>query len=434
MRKHPFDIIINEVTALENNFNENEEIIIEKIKDDKKKKKGKLRAFIVFVMGLFVGAFVGIFLFNKIFFSGDLIAHGKLSAVMRVLDIYYLRDYDRKALSDMAAKAAALSVEDPYTEYYTAEEFDDLMDSSNGDFVGIGATVSVTTDNEIIVLETIPGSPAQRAGIMPEDILLKVEGEDFSGDRLQEAIKRIRGTDNGKETGVEVNITIRRGQEIIDLKLTRERIHTDSVSYKMLDNNIGYIKIDSFNTKTGKEKDTYEEFTEAIDDLKSQNAQKLIFDVRDNGGGDADVVSKMLDYLLPEGVIMYTEDKHGNRDERKSSAGELDMEMVVITNARSASASELFTGALKDYDKATVVGEKTFGKGVVQIIIPLSDGSGMKVTNSSYFTPKGTCVQGIGISPDIAVELAEADKNKYAKDLEYAKDTQLQKAVEILNG
>ena len=360
-------------------------------------------------------------------------AHAKLSAVMNVLDAYYLRDYDGKQLGDYAAKGAVLSVDDPYTEYYTAEEFSDLKNSSSGDFVGIGATVSVTENNEIIVLETMAGSPAEKAGILPADILVKVEGEEFSGDRLQEAIAKIRGTDTGMETGVAVNVTIKRGDELKDLQLTREKIHTESVSFKMLDKNIGYIKIDSFNTKSDGEKDTYDEFVEAIDALKADGAAKLIFDVRDNGGGDADVVSEMLDYLLPEGIIMYTEDKNGKRDERKSDSSQLDMQMAVITNGRSASASELFTGALKDYDKAVIVGEKTYGKGVVQVVIPLSDGSGIKVTNSSYFTPNGTCVQGIGITPDINVSLSEENKNKSVKNLEYSQDIQLQRAVEVLS-
>lgn len=388
------------------------------------------------IVGVIVGIIIGIvgtvIAIAGLFLLNDSGVYSKLVAVKAVLDSYYLYDYDETKLADMAAAAAVMSVEDPYSVYYSKEEFSDLLDSSNGDFVGIGATVSVTENNEIIILEPMNGSPAKKAGLEPGDILLKIDGVEYTGEQLEDAIRVMRGIDSGRAEGVEFKVTIKRGEEIFDVKLTRERIHTDSVSHKMLSDRVGYIKIDAFNTKTGSEKDTYEEFYEAVADLKKSGADKLIFDVRDNGGGDAEVVSKILDYLLPEGLIMYTEDKYGEREEIKSDASELDMEMAVITNERSASAAELFTGALKDYKKAIIVGKKTFGKGVVQSVIPFMDGSGIKVTTSSYFTPGGTCVQGVGITPDIEVDLPEEYKNTSVTNLEFEQDIQLKKAVEAL--
>ncbi len=384
------------------------------------------------IIGIITGVIITVIAVIVLFFLNDFGIYSKLNAVKSVLDTYYLRDYDEKKFEDMAAAAAVMSVEDPYTVYYTKEEFSDLLDNSNGDFVGIGATVSVTENNEIIILEPMPGSPAEKAGLVAGDLILKIEGVEYTGQQLNDAIRVMRGIDTGKAEGVELSVTIKRGVEIFDVTLTRERIHTDSVSYKMLSDRIGYVKIDAFNTKTGSEKDTYEEFCEAVTSLKADGADKLIFDVRDNGGGDADVVSKILDYLLPEGLIMYTEDKFGTRDEIKSDASELDMKMAVITNERSASAAELFTGALKDYKKAVIVGKKTFGKGVVQTVIPFIDGSGIKVTTSSYFTPGGTCVQDVGITPDIEVDLAEEYKNTAVTKLEFEQDAQLKKAVEAL--
>lgn len=396
------------------------------------KKKNKRFIILGIAAGLLIGIAGTALFYGKFLVGSNFYMHAKLTAVTNVLDKYYLRDYNSEKLADMTASAAALSVEDPYTVYYTKEQFSDLLDSSNGDFVGIGATVSVTEDNEIVILAPIEGSPAEKAGLQAGDILMKIEGEAYTGDQLSEAIEAIRGINSGKEAGVSVSVTVRRGDDVFDVTLTRERIHTDSVSYKMLDDYIGYIKIDAFNTKSKNEKDTYEEFIQAIDELKNQGADKLIFDVRNNGGGDAEIVSKMLDYLLPEGLIMYTEDKHGNRNEVMSDASELNMKMAVITNENSASASELFTGALKDYKKAVVVGKRTFGKGVVQTVIPFLDGSGIKVTTSNYFTPGGTCVQDVGITPDIEVELPEEYKNMVVTKLEFEQDTQLQKAVEVL--
>lgn len=413
-----------------NELDENKEIHNER---DKKKKHPIRRGVLLFLTGCIAGGALCTALYNRFITGGDILTHAKLSSVMKILDSYYLRDYDKEKLTDMAAAAAVMSVDDPYTVYYTKNQFADLMDSSNGDFVGIGATVSVNDANEIVIVSTVSGSPAAAAGLLPNDVILKINGEAFSGEKLQEAVAKMRGTDENRETGVDINVTVKRGENMFDIVLKRERIHTDSVSYKLLDNNIGYIKIDGFNTKEGNEKDTYDEFLDAVGSLESEGAQKLIFDVRDNGGGDADVVSKILDYLLPEGIIMYTEDKYGNRKERKSDASELDMDMAVITNSRSASAAELFTGALKDYKKAVIVGEKTFGKGVVQTVIPLADGSGIKVTTSSYFTPGGTCVQGIGITPDYVVPLADEDKNTDVTKLDKSRDTQLQKAEELLN-
>jgi len=390
-------------------------------------KRGVFSRIIIFILGILLGVLICFIILNHFILGGNIDTHIKLSTIMNILDEYYLYDYNEEELTDLAAAGAVLSVGDPYTEYFSKAEFSDMQNNSRGDFVGIGATVGVTEENEIIVLDVTPNSPAEAAGILSGDIITKIEGEIFSGDRLTEAVEKMRGKQDENVTGTEVRISIRRGTDEFDLILERERIHTKSVSYKMLEDNIGYIKIDAFNTKSEKEKSTAEEFSDAIAELEAGGAEKLIFDVRNNGGGDADIVSQMLDMLLGEGVIMYTEDKHGNRVEERSEAGELDMEMAVIANKDSASAAEVFVGALKDYNKATIVGETTYGKGVVQVIIPLTDGSGVKVTYASYYTPNGKNVSGSGISPDIEVKL---DKN--IKDLKPEEDLQLQAAIEVL--
>lgn len=277
-------------------------------------------------------------------------------------------------------------------------------------------------------------SPAFLAGVQPGDILIAIEDEKFTGSRLTDAVSKIRGSDSDEDVeGTSVTVTVRRNDEEIDLEIIRERIHEKTVKYEMLDDETGYMRISGFNTGYEDEKSTYDEFTDALADLSGKGMKKIIFDVRDNGGGDLSVVTPMVDRIVPEGLILYAMDKHDNREEIESDGEELIMPMVVLVNGNTASAAELFAGALRDYDKAQIVGTTTYGKGVMQRVFPFSDGSGMTVTVAKYYTPDGICVQDEGITPDIICEQNEENKETPVSSLDSAQDVQLQKAIEILN-
>ncbi len=380
------------------------------------------------LVGILIGAVLCFSLVDAFIFRGNIEAHIKLSAVGDVLDEYFLYDYDKKDFADMSAAGAVLSVNDPYTVYYSKEDFEAMRASSGGNMVGIGVTVIKNDNNEIEITDVETNSPAYEAGLMPGDIILKVDQKAYSGDELNQAAAYMRGVD--ADAGTDITLLVRRGKDELTIQVTRRKIHRESVSYKLISGNIGYIKIDAFNIASDSGKSTADEFKSAVNLLISDGAGSLIFDVRNNGGGDAKVVCDMLDFLLPEGVVMYTEDKAGKRENYTSAPGGIDLPMAVITNSQSASASEVFTGALRDYEKATVVGEKTFGKGVVQAIVKLYDGSGVRVTEAEYYTPNGTNVQGNGISPDIEVKqdikLSLGEPNPEA-------DMQLKTAIEVLS-
>ena len=219
----------------------------------------------------------------------------------------------------------------------------------------------------------------------------------------------------------------------VDMSFTRDDIATDSVDGEMLNDNIGYIRVTGFNTTSDNgEKSTFSEFKDKITELQSSGMSKMIVDLRDNPGGVLDEACNMADMILPEGIITYTETKSGKRTDYNSNAESLDIPIVILINENSASASEVFTGALKDYGKATVVGKKSYGKGIVQSVLPFYDGSGMSLTVAKYYTPNGTCIHGIGIEPDVEVDMPDEYKDMYASMVEHDKDTQLQKAIEII--
>ena len=363
----------------------------------------------------------------------DLIS--KIVSVQSVLDEAFLYDYDKDKVADYAALGMTMALDDPYTVYYDKQQFQSYMDSGEGDFVGVGVTVIWNKDNDSIeVISVLEDSPGMEAGILPGDIITAVEGTPYSGSQMNEAVAKIRGLDlDGDVENTSVAITIKRGDKEMDVTLVRKRIHQDTVSYNMVDDNIGYIKITSFNTasETGA-KSTDEEFMAAFEDLKNQGMEKLIIDLRDNGGGMLEVVSEIIDFIVPEGLIMYAQDRNGHKEELLSDANELNMPIAVLVNGNSASASELLTGALKDYGKAKIIGTKTFGKGVMQVVYPFSDGSGMTVTIAKYYTPLGTCVQDEGITPDIIVELPEELNSTYASSIKPEDDTQRKAAIDYL--
>ena len=346
----------------------------------------------------------------------------KIEVIEKTLEKYYVGDLDQTAMEEGIYKGLVSSVGDPYTTYYTKEEFDSLMEKTSGVYAGIGVQMMIDqTDNSILVTDVFEGSPAAKAGMLPKDKIVGAEGQPLTGDDFNEAPKIIKG-----KPGTKVTVTVFRPStnETLDLEMKRENVIYPSVSHKMLEGNINYIKISSF------EELTYEQFKEALEAGNKANAQGLIIDVRDNPGGLLDVTVEIVDELIPKGVIVSTKDKEGKVKEMSSDDEYLDIPIVVLVNERSASASEVLSGALKDRNRAILVGNRTFGKGIVQTIMPLTDGSAIKVTTSQYFTPSGVCIQGEGIEPDYKVDLAPELMIK-AK-LEYNEDLQLQKAVEVL--
>lgn len=359
-------------------------------------------------------------------FKGESIE--KISVVKEMLEEYALFEVDEEKMADYAAMAMAASVEDPYTAYFPKEEFSSYKDNIMSSYVGMGAMLGADMENdEITIVSTVVGAPADKAGLKGGDKIIAIDGESYGASRLTEASMYVK---NGEEGTTFVLTIDREGKGRFDVTVTREKVIKKSVESKMLDDDIGYIKITGFESKIElAEKDTYDEFVENLLALNSAGMKKMIIDLRDNPGGDLRVVCNIADAILPKGVITYTEDKYGKQEFIYSDREELNIPIAVLVNGGSASASEVLTGALKDHKKATVVGTKTYGKGIVQGVFPFSDGSGMSITTARYFTPSGVCIHKIGIEPDIKVEL---DTTKALSELSISEDTQLKKAIEVL--
>ncbi|MBS5934509.1 MAG: S41 family peptidase [Clostridiales bacterium] len=349
----------------------------------------------------------------------------KLNRIKSIIDTYYLDEIDEDKMVEGMYKGLVSSLKDPYSVYYTKDEFAALMESSSGSYCGIGAYVSQDVKTGVItIVKPFEGGPAYEVGILPGDIIYKVSGEEATGKDLSEIVSKMKG-----EEGTTVDLEIIRAGESEPIKLTIERrtVEVPTISYEMLDNKVGYIQIAEFDEVTGPQ------FRSAITDLDNQGMKGLVIDLRNNPGGLLDTVCDMLDRMLPEGLIVYTEDKNGTRTEEvKSTAKEsFDKPLVVMINGNSASASEVFAGAIQDYGIGTILGTTSFGKGIVQSVIPLSDGSGVKVTVSKYYTPKGRNIHEIGIEPDVVVELKDKLKTKVVIDK--SEDNQLQEAIKIIN-
>lgn len=343
----------------------------------------------------------------------------KIDKIDKLISSYYLNpeDIDLDKLEQGIYAGYVAGLEEDYTTYYTPEEFASVMESTSGKYSGIGAYVSQNMSTGLItIVKPFEGGPAAEAGIQKDDILYAVEGEEVSGEDLNMVVAKLKG-----EEGTSVQVTIYRASEdkYIDVEVTRAVVDVPTVSYRMLEDQIGYIQISEFGEVTA------EQFAAAAEDLEAQGAQSFIFDLRDNGGGLLDSVCDILDTVLPKELLVYTEDKDGNREEEWALDDDrIDVPMAVLVNGNTASASEIFTGALKDYDEAEIIGTTTFGKGIVQSIIPLSDGSAVKLTSAKYYTPSGVCIHGTGIEPDKVVEY----------DREAEEDNQLRAAIDYLNG
>ncbi|MCR5721519.1 MAG: S41 family peptidase [Lachnospiraceae bacterium] len=330
---------------------------------------------------------------------------------------YFEEDINTTDMKENMYKAIIDSLGDKYAEYYTAEELEEMFMSSEGIYYGIGAYVMLDEETGYPLLTKIfKDSPASRAGLMDGDIIYAVNDENLFGYKLDEAVALIKGPEN-----TEVRLTIYRENEpdYIDVTVIRGKVESPTVESEMKADGIGYLQITEFDDVTT------EQFYKAYDDLNAQGMKAMILDLRSNGGGNLDTVLKIGEKMLPKGIITYTEDKAGKREEFKCKGKSvIDIPLVVLTNGYTASASELLTGALHDYGLATVIGTNTYGKGIVQTIYPLSDGSGIKITTSRYYTPNGVCIHGEGIAPDIELEYDSElySTEKIDNQLEYAMD------------
>ncbi len=345
----------------------------------------------------------------------------KLEAIEDIIEENFYFEDDDVAKQEGIIRGYMDSLDDPYSVYYSAEEYASFMEDTEGEYVGVGVQVSQDVETKVITVTKVFDGPAKEAGIQSEDVITKVNGEDVTDQDIDNVVDKIRG-----EEGTEVTITVYRASDVKehDFTMPRQKVENPTVEYKMLDNNIGYIQISSFYEVTG------EQFVEGINALNSDGMEGLIVDLRDNGGGLLDIAVAMLDYMLPEGKIVYTEDKDGNVTSEFTSTDEYQFNkpLVILINGYSASASEIFAGAIKDYGIGTLVGENTYGKGIVQRVFPLEDGSAIKLTISKYFTPNGNDIHEVGIAPDIEVEL---DTAAY-RESDGEQDNQLQAAIDCM--
>jgi carboxyl-terminal processing protease len=315
--------------------------------------------------------------------------------VENVIDKYYLRDYDMKNVEYAGLKAMVASLGDPYSVYYTPEEYAAFTRNSTGEYNGVGMGISIDeTTGLTVVSYFMEGSSAQAAGLEVGDYIVSIDGQDVTGKTLQEISVLCIG-----DEGTSIKIGVKRGDKVLEFTMKREPISLDMVEYSINKDNIGYMRIKQFGGNCEAL------FNEGMDEFEKQNVKGIIFDLRDNPGGYLNTVVAMLNRLLPEGTIVYTEDKYGNRDTETSDAAFVDIPMVLLVNGNTASASEIFAGAIQDYGMGQVVGTRTYGKGVVQVVLPISStGGGIKITASQYFTPKGRSIDGNGIYPDYYVE------------------------------
>ena len=398
------------------------------------KRKGRMNGVIGFILGImtsFVLVYVGFaFAFN----NGNVLSlflkrnnkldykkiEEKTSVLQNIIDRYFLFDEDMTKVEDGIYAGMMNGLGDPYTVYYTKEEYKALNEDTEGKYSGIGAVVSQNPNTKVItIVKIFDNSPANDAGLQVGDIIYKIDGEEVAGTDMDILVKtKIRG-----EEGTSFKMTVLRGDDRkeVELDLTRRSIEVETVAGKMLDNNIGYIAVSQFDAVTS------EQFKSNIESLQSQGMKKLIVDLRGNPGGLLDQVVDMLDYILPEGLVLYTEDKYGEREEYYSDGShELKIPMVVLVNENSASASEVFTATFRDFEWGKVVGKTTFGKGIVQNVLPLGDGTAVKITTQHYYPPSGYDLHKVGIKPDVEVDLNEGAK------IGTDSDNQLSTAIDIL--
>ena len=337
----------------------------------------------------------------------------------------YTGDIDDDQMEEYMYKGMMASLGDPYSAYYTSEEYEELTTETTGSYEGIGVVMQQDVNTgEVKVVRCYEGAPGEKAGLLPEDVLVEVNGESVSGMELSEVVDKVKSSQDQM-----AHLTIaREGEsEYLEIDVHLEEVNIPVVQSEMLEDNIGYIALYEFTEQTEPQ------YMEAFEALKDQGMERLIIDVRNNPGGLLTSVCDILEDILPEGLIVYTEDKNGEREEYTCDGeNELDIPLAVLVNGNSASASEIFAGAIQDYSKGTIVGTTTFGKGIVQSLIPFNDGSAIKTTTAKYYTPSGKCIHGTGIQPDVEVELSEGLEQETS--ISHEEDNQLQKAIEVVKG
>ncbi len=382
------------------------------------------------IIGIVIGVVIsnlfgyGTLLVNENFgyiFARDMNYDQKLESIYKILEKNYVDEINDEDLEDMMYSGLVAGLNDPYSSYMNAESFKAFMETTEGTYYGVGAVVAPSDDNKVLVVTPYENAPAYNAGIRSGDKIIKVNGEDVYGNALDEAVTIMKGP-----KGTSVEVTVEKPDKSIEtIEIIRDEITIPTIDYELLENNIGYIKISAF------DRVTKEQFNEAYDYLLEEDIEGLIIDVRNNPGGLLDVVGDITDRLIPKGFVTYTENKEGKREYLYSDDEEINIPLVVLVNGNSASASEVLSGAVQDTNKGILVGETTFGKGLVQSIFPLPDGSAVKTTIARYYTPNGICIHGDGITPDYIVDMSDEDTANLSS-LSFEEDEQFKKAIELL--
>ena len=408
------------------NFQENEILEVKKAKKGGFW-KGFFCATILFTVVAAICICIGLFIKVKTYSSGsgNLVTQSeevqtKLAFLETYIRGYFLDEIDDEQMEDYLYYGLVAGLGDPYAAYYNEEETQSMLDSSSGNYCGIGAVFSQNLiTGTITVTRVYEGCPSYEAGLLPEDILYKVGDEEVTGQDLTNVVTKIKG-----EEGTEVTLTMIRGEEYIDFTMKRQMIEVPTIEHEMLADRVGYIMISEFDGVTD------EQFIEALENLQSQGMESLVIDLRNNGGGSVESVCHIADKLLPEGPIVYTEYKGEEREARNSDSDCVKVPIAVLMNGASASASEILAGALQDYGAAKIIGTQSYGKGIVQSIFDLQDGTALKLTTAKYYTPNGNNIHEIGITPDVEIDLPEELKTEVT--LSFEEDVQLQKAIEVL--
>lgn len=348
--------------------------------------------------------------------------NAKINSIKKVLEKDFLGDIDENKLIDNAIKGYVEGVNDEYTEYFTKEEMEEFKTETEGNYVGIGIyMLKNAEENNVVVLAPIKNSPAEAIGIKSGDIIKKVNDKEYTAEEFDKISADIKGKE-----GTKVKLQIQRGEQILDFEVERKKIELYPIESEVLENKTGYINISTFDEGCSKE------FKENYEKLKKENVTSLIIDLRNNGGGIVDEALEILDFILEkDSVMMITANKEGKEViEKAKKKASINVPIVVLANQNTASASEIFASALKENNKAQIVGTKTYGKGVIQELLTLSDGSGIKITTEEYYTPNKNKINKVGITPDVEIKLPENVENVFS--LERKDDTQLRRAVDIL--
>ncbi len=395
---------------------------------EEKKRFKVYKIIMLIVLVAFITFFITSIAMYQYFLNSDVIKSSEstitsaLTDYRAIIDKYYLGDIDEEKLKEGAIKGYFEGLGDPYTEYISKDDMKDYLEDTMGNFVGIGIYMIKNTEaNKIQVLAPIKNTPAEEAGILPGDLIVSINDVEYTADEMTVASHKIKG-----EEGSSVKLEILRGNETLTFDIERENIIVNPVEGKVIDNDIGYIEFSSFDENTA------EDFKEKYEELQKQDIKSLIIELRNNGGGIVQEALKIADYIADkDSILLYEVDKNNNEEIQKSENEPIiKVPIVILVNENTASSSEILAGALKDLGKAKIVGTKTFGKGIIQTVLTLTDGSGLKITTTKYLTPNKAELNEVGIEPDEKVELPDTVENILL--VEEKDDTQLQKAIELL--